>query len=547
MSKRTPEDAGEERVTAKSRPMKNLIARSSERTPLALSSTASESPGKTRYESQTPLSSQDERYKRKGRPVVCSQRSSQPRFFCDSKNFNLEKDESHKRTERPVVCSERAHQFVIEDDEAESELSSGSRSFLHRVNDQVRKRQKQSSKDAIQDSDKHSVIWRTFMSSTMQASFFMVKDYLENLHSIKNTEDLTMKQMFKISENLISEQSDEIYGVKTTNLENSSWKYLSLIGDEEVINLQHIKVYIFFDSVFCLGKINEYPQSNIAWEDRLTWFKSSPAYRTLDRIDGEPMEFEWTIFTGFTTLHLCHKVQELLLRLSVTPENFTGRIIFMSMFNDISWRSKDDKREYEANAQIVSLYAKKFGAGQWSFLGPGSQKKWYSISEDSPQGEWDKTAELMMLKFGESGHPVFRAPSPLSRAVLKSKGGGKLSIHYCADHETIETVFRTIISVNQLSIYGAVAEMCEEYESYHNRPGRPVVGGGSDSSFVPSVIKTNIPLTDDPAQPEEDLLQRFGERIEKLSQQDRVSKFCTDAGFLTTVEVGQYFMTTDTE
>ena len=46
------------------------------------------------------------------------------------------------RTERPVVCSERAHQFVIEDDEAESELSLGSRSFLHRVNDQVRKRRK---------------------------------------------------------------------------------------------------------------------------------------------------------------------------------------------------------------------------------------------------------------------------------------------------------------------------------------------------------------------------------------------------------------------
>ena len=51
---------------------------------------------------------------------------------------------------------------------------------------------------------------------------------------------------------------------------------------------------------------------------------------------------------------------------------------------------------------------------------------------------------------------------------------------------------------------------------------------------------------DDPAQ-EEDLLQRYRERIKKLSQQDRVSKFCTDAGFLTTVEVGQYFMTKDTE
>ena len=53
-------------------------------------------------------------------------------------------------------------------------------------------------------------------------------------------------------------------------------------------------------------------------------------------------------------------------------------------------------------------------------------------------------------------------------------------------------------------------------------------------------------MTDDPAQ-EEDILQRYQERIEKLSQQDSVSKICTDAGFLTTVEVGQYFMTKDTE
>ena len=59
--------------------------------------------------------------------------------------------------------------------------------------------------------------------------------------------------------------------------------------------------------------------------------------QSLDKIDDEPMEFEWNIFPGFTTLQLSRKVQELLLRLSVTPEKFTGRIIFMSMFNVISW------------------------------------------------------------------------------------------------------------------------------------------------------------------------------------------------------------------
>ena len=94
----------------------------------------------------------------------------------------------------------------------------------------------------------------------------------------------------------------------------------------------------------------------------------------------------------------------------------------MSMFNDISWVKKDNMKEWESNAQLVSLYARRFGAGQWSFFGPGSEKKWYSISEDSPQGEWDRMAEKMMLEFAESGHPVFRATSPLSRGQLKSKG-----------------------------------------------------------------------------------------------------------------------------
>ena len=58
-------------------------------------------------------------------------------------------------------------------------------------------------------------------------------------------------------------------------------------------------------------------------------------------------------------------------------------------------------------------------------------------------------------------------------------------------------------------------------------------------------MKTPTNLTDDRVQ--EDLLQKYQERVERLSQQNRVIKFCTEAGFLTTVDVGQYFMTKDTE
>ena len=199
------------------------------------------------------------------------------------------------------------------------------------MNDQVRKRQKRSSVNVTEDSEKHSVIWGMFMSSILESSVFMGKNYSDNWHSIKNTADLTMKQVLDICAKLVSEQ-DEIYGVKTIGWENHSWKYMSLIGDERVINLQRTKVYIFSDSVLSLGKIHKNLQSNTAWEQRLEWFKTTLEYRSLDRIDGEPMEFEWNIFPGFNMLQLSQGVQELLLRLNETPENLMGRIIFMSMF-----------------------------------------------------------------------------------------------------------------------------------------------------------------------------------------------------------------------
>ena len=178
------------------------------------------------------------------------------------------------------------------------------------------------------------------------------------------------------------------------------------------------------DSVLCLGKMNQNPTSNTVWERQLEWFKESSQYRTLDTIDGQPTELEWNTFPGFTTLELVSEVQEFVSKMG-DPSQFKGRIIFMSMFNDIIWGNKDNETEGIANSILVSLFAKRFPAGRWSFLGPGSKKKWYSTN--------DRVAELTMIKFGESGHPVFRATSPFSRGTLKRKGGGKPPTHFCAD------------------------------------------------------------------------------------------------------------------
>ena len=219
----------------------------------------------------------------------------------------------------------------------------------------------------------------------------------------------------------------------------------------------------------------------------------------------------------------------------------------MSMFNDIIWRNRDDEKEYIANSTFASLFAKRFPAGLWSFLGPGSETKCCSTNKGKPGGKWDRVAELMMIKFGESGHPVFPATSPLSRGTLKSKGVGQSSVHFCADGDTIETVFRTIISVKQLSIYGAVSDLCEEYGICQTCTGRLVVAEQSDPFFAPADLLIMTPTSSVDIFAQENLLQKHKERVENFSQPDQLTKVCIGAGFLKTVEVGQYFMTKHTD
>ena len=215
----------------------------------------------------------------------------------------------------------------------------------------------------------------------------------------------------------------------------------------------------------------------------------------------------------------------------------------MSMFNDISRDRKDNKDECLKNAESVKVLARRFGIGQWSFIGPGSEKKWYS-SENSPQGAWDNIAEQMMLEFAESGHPIFRATTPLSRGALKSKGRGKLSLHFAADQDTIDTIYRIILSVNQLCVCGAVAAICEEFEVHQDRTGESVILMGQ--SIVLGEVKAETPLQNENPMNDQILWQQYIQQVESLSPENRVSKFCREAGFMRVVEAGQYFVTKDT-
>ena len=347
--------------------------------------------------------------------------------------------------------------------------------------------------------------------------------------------------MFDVTAPLVNNQ-EEINGLDKILYGKNSWTRLSLIDDEIVINLQRTKVYVFSDSVLCLGKVLQHPESNEAGKNRVAGIRSVKSYRDYDAITGESTEFEWNIFPGFTTLQLCDKINDLLGNLGQTPETFTGRILFMSMFNDISCDRNDNIDECLRNVESVKALARRFGIGQWSFIGPGSEKKLYS-SENSPQGAWDNIAEKMLLEFAESGHPVFRATTPLSRGILKSKGRGKLSIHFAEDQDTVDTIYRIILSVNQLSVYGAVTAIREEFEDHQDRTGEPVILMGQ--SIVLGEVKAETPLQNESPMNDQIIWQQYIQQVESLSQ-EKQSKFCKETGFMRVVEVGQYFVTKDT-
>ena len=296
MAKRVQQDSGEGRVTAKSRPMMNLTAR----TPSFVSSSASVNPGRSSHGCQDPEQSVLD--DRAGKPVETSRsnyskdygsswssqvwksgdgehdRSGQP----DKNSWNsLERVDPHRgehllgrtahsarneetihdRTGRPdsenVQAKANFERFIMESDTTE---------FVNKVMNQVRIRQKRMSINA-EDCTEHSIIWGMFMATTLNAVTFMGKSYSTMQNVVQNEDNITLKQMFDITAQTIH-NDDEIYCLDKVVYQRNSWTKLSLIDDPVIIGLQSTKVYVFSDSVLCLGKVLQHPECNEAWKSR---------------------------------------------------------------------------------------------------------------------------------------------------------------------------------------------------------------------------------------------------------------------------------------
>ena len=228
----------------------------------------------------------------------------------------------HERTGRPA-----SENIQGKADFEKLIMGSETTEFVNKVRNQVRIRQKRMSSNA-EDCTEHSIIWGMFMATTLNAATFMGKNFSTMQNVVKNHESLTLKQIFDVTAQIVNNE-EEITGLDKILYQKNSWTQLSLINDPVVINLQSTKVYVFSDSVLCLGKVLQHPEFNEAWKNRVAGVRAEKSYRDYDAINGESTEFKWNIFPGFTTLQLCDKISNLLSSLGQTPESFTGRILFM--------------------------------------------------------------------------------------------------------------------------------------------------------------------------------------------------------------------------
>ena len=151
------------------------------------------------------------------------------------------------------------------------------------------------------------------------------------------------------------------------------------------------------------------------------------------------------------------------------------------------------------------------------------------------------------MLFAESGHPIFRATSALERGELKSKRTGVKSIHFNGSDDTIEMILPTVVSVNQLSLDGAVAYLCRELARDSRGTGKRAANENLVSMVIPTEFRTAIPISQTDAEEQGSLLREYEQKYAELLEQQKLTKLCSNAGFSKHITKGQFFITLDDE
>ena len=169
------------------------------------------------------------------------------------------------------------------------------------------------------------------MSVTLQAAVHLGRDNSLNLRPVKNQSSKSVDQLFRTTEKVIKEQT-EITGLSTIIWYQPIWRESSLLCDRAV-RIVKSTTCVFSDSVPCLGGIS--PEAVQAWKDKIKWYLETRYLKELDRIDGEPMEFEWQNFPGFASLGILTEIQKMIANLSNFKEGSSSCPCTMTLYGGL--------------------------------------------------------------------------------------------------------------------------------------------------------------------------------------------------------------------
>ena len=196
------------------------------------------------------------------------------------------------------------------------------------------------------------LIWGLFMSNVTRAVIHLGHIYTENMAVSRNMFVKEIKILFSITRRLVSVNSKEILNVRVIDSKDPSW-IKTKISHPQVIQWTKAKVHVHFDSVLCLGKIFALAEAAEIWK--------GVSNQQIYGIDGASIEYfikkDWSR--------------------NIAPEKFGGRIIFVSLFNDVDWNKKNKEDECISNSEKVRDQVKRCSQGHWTFLGPGNEMKWF--------------------------------------------------------------------------------------------------------------------------------------------------------------------------
>ena len=144
-----------------------------------------------------------------------------------------------------------------------------------------------------------------------------------------------------------------------------------------------------------------------------------------------------------------------------------------------------------------------------------------------------------MQRIKETGHLVFKSISVWSRGILK-QNKGKSTIHFNGDSMNTELWFQTIHSVNQLSVYGAVANWCRQIGLTEEEKGRASLAVDNHilTKLKPEVAQLLVSL---PTLATGDTMRENALSFEALPGKIQLSQSCEKADFKYRVAAGKQY------